>query len=154
MSFGGIASGITRLSAQPLVVAFDAGAYDQTFQTFDDPAQIGLIFDFNTGEVRQSDALGPGFQIGTFYTGMGFVAADYDYMWDQQGAFAPNLAFSPVNTWILGSGGGSGPEWQYEVSNPPPGPPEIPDGILRIRDAGTMVEITTATNTMEIINGP
>jgi len=155
MSFFHAAEGITRLSAQPLVVVFDAGAYDQTFQTFDDPAQIGLLLDFNTGEVRQRDQLGAAFQIGTFYTGMGFVAADYDYMWDQQGAFAPdNLGFSPVNSWILGSGGGAGPEWEYEVSNPPPGPPEIPDGILRIRNAGDLVEITTATNTMEVINGP
>jgi hypothetical protein len=145
---------LAQKGAAALVVDFDLADYDQTFQTFDDPAQIGLILDFNTGEVRQSDALGPGFQIGTFYTGAGFVAADFDYMWDQQGAFAPNLAFSPVNTWILGTGGGSGPEWQYEVSNPPPGPPEIPDGILRIRNAGDMVEVTQANNTMEVINGP
>jgi hypothetical protein len=145
---------LAQKGAAPLVIQFNAGAYDQTRQTFDDPAQIGIIFDFNTGEVRQSDQLGPGFQIGTFYTGAGFDQNDYDFMWDQQGAFAPNLAFTQINVWVAGSGLGSGPEWQYEVNNPVGGPPEIPDGILRIRDAGTMVEITTATNTMEVIEGP
>lgn len=152
MSFFGVASGITKLSAQPLVVAFDAGAYDQVFETFDEPAQIGINLEYNSGIIYQSESLSfPGFQIGTFYTGDGFDQDDYEFMWDQQGPFAPNLGFTQINVWVAGLGGGGGLEWQYETS-PTAGPPEIADGILRIRRASDMVEISTATNTMQCRN--
>jgi len=155
MSFFDAATGMTRLGAQPLVVGFDQTDYDQVYQTFNNPAQIGISLTYNTGEIHQHQQLDfPGFVIGTFWTGTQtvFDAADYDYMWDQQGPFAPQLGFSPINTWILGVGGGGGPEWEYEVFTG--GPPEIAQGILRIRDATTLIEVTQANNTMEVVVGP
>ena len=157
MSFFDASTGIISPGSQPLVVGFDLADYDQTRQTFDDPAQIGISLTYNTGEIRQLDQLAfPGFVIGTFWTGTQtiFDAADYDFMWDQQGPFAPQLGFSPINTWILGIGGGAGPEWEYEVQNPPAGPPEIAQGILRIRDATTLIEVSQANNTMQVFEGP
>ena len=144
MSFFHAATGLTRSAAAALVVAFDQPFYN--LSVFDaSPANIQIWIDYDGSMYEEVNGGFPNF-IGSWALPiLGVAAVDYDLMWDQQSPTGPNMGLSQVNTWIPGTGGvGSGGEWARWGMENFGGPPEVTDGILRIRDHNTLIEITTA----------
>lgn len=135
----------------PLVVGFDLGLYALLYDAFPAPSGIvGVIFE-NDGTITITEDGFPAGTVGTWYTGdtPPFVQDDYDFMYDQQNAFAPNQGNDVVNLWVPGLGhGGNMAEWGYEPASF--GPPEIADAIIRVRDAGTMIEIDNTQLTLQV----
>jgi hypothetical protein len=141
----------------PLVIAFDQALYDFDFFIGPSPSGIvGMVFENNGDITRLEDGFPAGI-MGTWFTGdtPAIDLNDYDIMYDQQNAEAPNQGFSLVNQWLsMGGGGGDAGQWRYEPAYPgTDGGPQLQClAIMRIRDAGTLIEIDTADIILQVTN--
>lgn len=137
--------------AVPLVISFSDPFYDLDFFIGPDPSGIVGVVIENNGNITMLENGFPVSTVGTWFTGDHPPNLNaYEIIYDQVSAEVPNQGFSPINTWLAMGGGGEAGHWEWEYF--PGGPPDNCEAVLRIRNASTLVEITTADLFLRVTN--